>query len=257
MIVEFIGLPGSGKSTLMNQLFADRSSARDLRYLSEEAALLMVARRKFDRMFRIPLRLLPHGLAVQVCPKLWWRSWQRSECQVRFLAKHGAALGAFTSSGIHDAMSTVDRCRVIGNFLETCAAREFFDDAQLADRIVLFGEGLVQKSFMFVDHTDVAVEPADVIRYLEKIPLPDLIIHLRVPTSVSFDRMTGRASGLTERLKATDAATTRRFLDKAAHHLDLLSGWFARNHPDRMLAIDNQESAAPAVAAIRMRLTAL
>ena len=68
--------------------------------------------------------------------------------------------------------------------------------------------------------------------------------------------MMGRASGLTQRLKATDAAATRRFMDNAARHLDLLSGWFARNHPDRMLTIDNQESAASAAAAIRKRLAA-
>jgi thymidylate kinase len=256
VIVEFIGLPGSGKSTVMGQFFAGLPAQED-RYLSEEAALLMVARRKFDRILRTPLKLLPQGLALQVGPKVWLKSRQRSECGIRFLAKHGAALGAFTSSGIHDAMSTADRFRVIGNFLETGAFREFLDDPQIADRIVLFGEELVQRSFMFVDHSDVVVETADVVRYLEKIPLPDLVIHLRVSVSVSFERMTGRPRGLTQRLKALDAATTRRFLDKAARHLDLLSGWFARNHPDRMLTIDNQESAESAAAAIRMRLAAL
>jgi thymidylate kinase len=122
---------------------------------------------------------------------------------------------------------------------------------------VLFSEGLVQKSFMFVDYSNVVVEAADVVRYLEKIPMPDLVIHLRVSASVGFERMTGRASGVTQRLKSTDAATIRRFLDKAAHHLDLLSDWFASNQPDRMLTIDNEVSAASAAAAIRMRLAAL
>jgi hypothetical protein len=257
VIVEFIGLPGSGKSTLMSQLFDELPSSREVRYLPEEAALLMAARRKIDRIFRMPLKLLPHGLAMQVCPKVWWRSQQRSQSQVRFLAKHGAALGAFTSSGIHDAMSTVDRFRVIESFLETGAVREFLDETQLADQIVLFGEGLVQKSFMFVDHSDVVVDSADVARYLEKIPLPDLVIHLRVSASVSFERMMGRASGLTQRLKSTDAATIRRFLDKAAHHLELLSGWFAKNQPDRMLTIDNEADPASSSAAIRKRLSAL
>ena len=255
MIVEFIGLPGSGKSTVMQQLFSHSPAAQDARYLPEEAALLMAARLRIDRVFRTPLKFLPHGLALQVCPKLWWRSRQRSQCLVRFLAKHGAALGAFTSSAVHDAMSTADRFRVIESFLETGAVREFLEDTR--DRIVLFGEGLVQKSFMFVDHSDAVVEPAEVVCYLEKIPLPDLVINLRVSPSLSFERMTGRASGLTQRLKSTDAATIRRFLDKAAHHLDLLSGWFARNHPDRMLTIDNHESATSAATAIRRRLAAL
>jgi len=256
MIVEFLGLPGSGKSTVMNQLFAN-TSAQNVRILTEQAALLVVARRKFDRVLRMPLKVLPHGLAMQVCPRFWWKSRQRSQCQVSFLAKHGAALGAFTSSGIYEAMSTTDRFRVIEHFLDAAAGREFLDVTELKDQIVLFGEGLVQKSFMFVDHTEVAVETADVVRYLEKIPMPHLVIHLRVPTNVSFDRLTGRASGLTQRLKGTDASTIRRFLDKAAHHLDLVTGWFARNHPDRMLTIDNQESVASAAAAIRTRLAAL
>jgi thymidylate kinase len=256
VIVEFIGLPGSGKSTVMTHLFAD-SQSKDLRYLPEEAALLTVARRKFDRILRVPLKLLPRGLAMRVCPRFWWKCRQRSMSQVGFLAKHGAALGAFTSSSIHDAMSTADRFRVIEHFLDTGAAREFLDDPRLADKIVFFGEGLVQKSFMFVDHTDVAVDAADVVRYLEKIPLPDLVIHLRVSPSVSFKRMTGRANGLTQRLKRADEATIRRFLDKAAHHLDLLSGWFATNHPTRMLTIDNLESAESAAAVIRTRLAAL
>jgi hypothetical protein len=256
VIVEFIGLPGSGKTTLLSHLFAD-APEKAVRYLREEAALLMVARRRFDRPLRIPLQLMPHGLAMKVCPRFWWKCRQRSMCLVSFLAKYGAALGAFTSSGIYDAMSTVDRSRVIEHFLDTAATREFLDDAQLANRIVLFGEGLVQKSFMFVDHSDVAVETADVVRYLDKIPLPDLVIHLRVSPGVSFERLTGRASGLTQRLKGADAPTIRRFLDKAARHVDLLSEWFAKNHPERMLTIDNLESPAAAAAAVRARLAAL
>jgi thymidylate kinase len=256
VIVEFIGLPGSGKTTVMSHLFAE-TPGKDSRLLPEEAALLMVARRKFDRPLRVPLKLLPHGLAMKVCPRFWWKCRQRPMAQVSFLAKHGAALGAFTSSSIYDAMSTVDRSRVIEHFLDTAAAREFLDDPQLTGRIVFFGEGLVQKSFMFVDHSDVAIDAADVVRYLEKIPLPDLVIHLRVAPDVSFERLTGRASGLTQRLKGADAATIRRFLDKAARHLDLLSGWFAKNHPERMLTIDNLESAAAAAAVVRARLAAL
>jgi adenylate kinase family enzyme len=257
MIVEFIGLPGSGKTTLRRQFLADLSPAQEARYLSEETALLVVARRRIDRVFRIPLKLLPHGLAMRFCPKVWWRSMQRSESLVRFLVKHGAALGAFTSSGVHDAMSEVDRFRVIESFLETGAVREFLDDPQMADRVVLFGEGLVQKSLMFVDHSDVIGETAEAARYLENIPLPDLVIHVRVSTDVSIERMTGRSDGLTQRLKKADSATIRRFVGKASHHLELLSGWFAKNHPDRMLTIDNHQSAASAAAAIRERLLTL
>jgi hypothetical protein len=39
--------------------------------------------------------------------------------------------------------------------------------------------------------------------------------------------------------------------------VDLLSGWFATNHPTRMLTIDNLESAESAAAVIRTRLAAL
>jgi thymidylate kinase len=116
---------------------------------------------------------------------------------------------------------------------------------------------LVQKSFMFVDHSNVDGETADLVRYLENIPLPDLVIHVRASTSESLERMTGRADGLTQRLKQADASTIRLFLDKAERHLELLSGWLAKNHPDRLLTIDNHEGTASAAAAIRERLVTL
>lgn len=254
LVVEFIGLPGSGKTTLRQKFMAGLAPAQAARYLTEEAALMVVARRNIDAVFRAPLKLLPPGLSRRFLWTAWWRSSQRWTCTNRFLARHGAALGAFTLSPVYHAMSTLDRFRVIESFLETGAIHEFLDDSVLARHVVLFGEGLVQKSFMFVDRSETAGRETDVVRYLGGIPLPDLLINVRVSAEQAFGRMAGRASGLTQRLKSSDKETVQRFLGKAARHLDLLSGWFAANYPARMLTIENHCGIESAVDVMRERL---
>ena len=48
MIVEFIGLPGSGKTTMRSRLMSSFVNVEESRYLSVERAYLEVAKDKID-----------------------------------------------------------------------------------------------------------------------------------------------------------------------------------------------------------------
>ena len=66
---------------------------------------------------------------------------------------------------------------VIGSFLEIGSSWECIN-GRLSDKtVVLFDEGFVQKSFMFVDQSnDSRIETNHLHSYLVNIPLPDLIV---------------------------------------------------------------------------------
>ncbi len=94
MRVEFIGLPGVGKSTLRQDLLNHLQREDKKRYLSIEEAFLQISRLHIDNIYRRPLNYLPHYLALRLSNKLMNRSLMQFEAQNRFLADKGKALGA-------------------------------------------------------------------------------------------------------------------------------------------------------------------
>ena len=255
MHVEFIGLPGSGKTTSRRRLVSGFTCAGESRYFSSEHAYLDVAKNKIDPVFRLPLKILPRKQAIDLCMRLSHRSVRQEEAKTEFLANYGAALCAFMGSETCREMSEVDRNRVIGSFLVSGAFWQFINVPQMSDKVVLFEEGLVQKSFMFVDRVQSrATDQSRVFEYLENIPRPDLVVYVRASIDEAAQRMMSRPEGLTDRLKQADEATIRKFLESAQAHLDLISSWLAEHRPGVLVELENYDGAPDALDRVRSRI---
>lgn len=249
--VEFIGLPGVGKSTLRRDLLRQLHRIDKNRYLSSEEAFLQVSKMHIDTIYRRPLNYLPNSLALKLSGKLMNRSLMQFEAQNTFLADKGGALEAFFASNAYRNMSLKDRKVVISSFLETGSLWQCID-GKLPEKVaILFEEGFVQKSFMFVDYSnDSLIEGDKLCRYIENIPLPDLVIYVRADIKTCQSRMMARPEGLTERLKSADAQKITNFLTTANNHLKFVTTWFGDNCGEKLIEVNNEQEFGEVVSKI-------
>lgn len=230
MYIEFLGLPGSGKSTIQKQALDKLQADSSRMYFSAEEAFYRASLRNIDNIYKRPLSLLPAGIGEKFAAKLIKRTYMQSDAENRFLAKHGKALSAFFASDIYAQMKEEDRSLVIGSFMEAGSIRECVKDIA-AKGTVIFEEGLVQKSLMFVDHqTTTNPDTKNITDYLLNIPKPDLLVFIEVNIDDCHQRMLSRTDGLTTRLKKADAKTILSFLQRINSHLYEVSDWLKKNH---------------------------
>jgi len=258
MHVEFIGLPGSGKTTLRRNLLSSLQQDGESRCISSGEAFLEVSRDEIDRVFRYPLRLMPHSLALKLSRKLINRSLMQHEAQNRFMARHGAALEAFLGSETFGHMSVLDKERVIGSFLSMGALWQCTSIDSMKDKIVFSEEGLVQKSFMFVDRSQRNTEDKDrILRYLENIPRTNLVIFVCASIQTCWRRMLDRPDGLTDRLKQADEETIGLFLRASQAHLDIVMDWLSDNRQDSFVSLHSEKNNSSEFDAIKEKVKQL
>lgn len=242
MRVEFIGLPGVGKSTLRQNLLNHFHRIDKKRYLSTEEAFLQVSRLHIDNIYRRPINYLPRHMALRLSNKLMNRSLMQFEAQNRFLADKGKALEAYFTSNAYNNMSLKDRANVIGSFLEMGSLWQSIDGRLLEDVVIFFEEGFIQKSFMFVDHTHGSlIEKEKLCSYLENIPLPDVVIYVTANIETCQRRMMDRPDGLTERLKSADKDKVSNFLSAAQNHLKFVVEWLSDNCGKIIIEVNSEK----------------
>lgn len=258
MHIEFIGLPGAGKTTLRRKLLSSLHRDGDVRCISSEEAFLQVSKENIDRILRYPLKFLPHSAALAFAKKLANRSIMQFEAQNQFLANHGAAPDAFLSSDTYGHMSNLDRQRVIGSFLSMASLWQCTNVLSMKEKVIFFEEGLVQKSFMFVDHSQSGTNEKDkILCYLENIPRSDLVIYVSASMQTSWDRMQSRPDGLTDRLKHADDETIRYFLEVSLAHLDIVTEWLTDNRRENFVVMNSENRNASEFDAIKDKVKQL
>jgi thymidylate kinase len=174
MLIEFFGLPGSGKST-MSRMSADLLEARGLTV--EEVTFELDHRRKAHRRIltklvhilrfaaRYPVRAIGDGIVVASSGQATWK----------------------------------DGCKALFNwlFIASIAARK-----RAASQIVMLDQGVAQAlwSVRFAARRDAGLD-AMLRRARRAALLPDLVVHVRTDLHVVGDRLSARA-GRVSRLDA-------------------------------------------------------
>jgi len=241
-LVEFIGLPGAGKSTIHKKLVQYLQLEDNNLFLTSEEALMRTSVVKMDRVFRCILRILPYDFAIKFNNKLLNRSLMQFEAQNRFLAIWGKSFDAFLKSVEFNRMSIDERANVITYFIELGSVYECIRNQIPEKSIVFFEEGFVQKSFMFISTLQgEVVTQNDLFNYLDEIPVPDLIIYVKANFGSCFKRMLTRSEGLTIRLKNQKENDVINFLKASDNHLQKVVRWMEKNKSVTVLEIDNEK----------------
>jgi len=238
--VEFMGAPGSGKSTILAHLAKEMHRRRPGRFITTDDGFLIVARERVDKIYRVILRLLPYHLALRVSAKLLNRTLLQFEAQNRFLAQHGQALCAFLTSSASAPLTDDDRAIVLANFVEDGAMHTIMHDDLLQEAAIFFEEGLVQKSIMFVSQRGGDVECSQKLEdYLSSIPLPDLVIYVKTANDICSNRMTLRPRGVPQRLREIGNDSVLIFLERAQKHFDYVAASLQKNTAITLIEIDS------------------
>ncbi len=241
--IEFIGIPGVGKSTLMRMLVEKLRQQNNREYMTFEDAFHYVAKDKIDKGYRFILNALPRKIAERFISKIINRSLFQFDAQSRFLAHYGSAFQIVLASDEYNNMSHYDRGVVIANFLSLGSLYQAITE-QIVDNAVIFNdEGFVQKSMMFTSYKTQDKELNEsIISYFNNIPLPDLLIYVKADMSLCQERMFTRTKGLTARLKKLDKKARINFLLNSESLFEILVPWLQNERKVTVLQIDNSNS---------------
>mgnify|MGYP001424432222 FL=1 len=138
-------------------------------------------------------------------------------------------------------MTKEDRVSVISTFLQIGSLYECVVDKIPDQTMIVFDEGFIQKSFMFVStKKDFEMDRTPVHAYLDQIPLPHAVIRVRADLGSCYERLMTRQQGLTERLRRlNNVQRTKDFLLASEKHIDDVVCWLETNTQVEVLEVRN------------------
>ena len=155
------------------------------------------------------------------------------------MALWGKSFEHFLASEIYENMTSVERTRVIAAFLEIGAIFECIKQTLSIHKVVLFDECFIQKALMFISTEINYIDQQSVIRYLDHIPLPNLIIYVKANPKICVKRMYNRPSGLTNRLMNKNKHDIFIFLNSANELFTSIISYIKRKHLCKILEVEN------------------
>ncbi|HOO44651.1 MAG TPA: hypothetical protein PLM29_00375 [Deltaproteobacteria bacterium] len=200
--VEFIGTPGSGKSTIRSLLLESLNS-HEISCLSMEQALLSSLKLNVDGiLFKCFLNILPENLALKYAPLIFTRSALRYTAQNAFLSTHGKPVATFLSNNFFLQAPANEKEAVLSRFLLTASQYHLIREHIAEKMPVLFDEGFLQRSASLFVSTGKSSLPDTTFfsAYLDTIPLPDIVLYLNSDIKICLDRIMNRPKGLPDRL---------------------------------------------------------
>ena len=195
VIVEFIGLPGAGKTTLARGVMtalAERGVAC--------AAPMGEARGAAVSQSRLAgiAAVIGHVLRR---PRIAFRS---------------ASLIAGTRQP-----NALDLVKVTHNWLRVSAHFESIAAGRQGDRVEVFDQGIYQALWSIAYRAGNEALSPSLLSLAACVPPPDLVVDLEVAVSAARHRL-GQRSGLTSRLQWGSGAATSEDFQQAAHALELV-----------------------------------
>lgn len=241
---EFIGIPGSGKSTIRDRVVqASAKGQSGSVCIGSDEAFLRAAKEKIDRPYRWILNFVNKETGKKILARIGTRSYFEFRAQNKFLSLYGKALSAFLGSSRFERMSNEDRETVIGGLLSAGSRYMAIKEGPDYDGLVLFDEGLIQKTMMFVSDIENPLnETTSLEDYLNYIPSPNLIVYITADINRCVERMGGRSKGLTRRLRKTEPQNIVRFLKNADLYMKNLVEKIEKKGETKILKFNNNGS---------------
>ena len=244
MIIEFIGTPGAGKTTLMNPAVACLAAQGYRAWTVVDAARPLAARTLLGRAI---IRLAP---ARWHRPLLWQLFYAATRLErVRFLARHPRLMGRVWNFQRRRPLSAADRRHVRRWFNHQTGVYEFMRRRLEPADAVLFDEGFIHRVVQLFASEKEIPDPVEVRAYVDLLPRPDLLIYPTAPLDICRRRVTAR--GLWERFAVKPPEETARFLT-AAECAVAIAVEAARRRQWTILELDNGGD-DPAIAAGRLQ----
>lgn len=169
MIIEFTGLPGSGKST----------AAEHLVVAATKDGITVLTARDLSRLTRFPFLLgLQHRLSL-----LW------------SVMRRPRMAAALTLGLVRSTRSWFEKWYSFRHVVVTVTLLQRAHRVTEPSTLTVFDEGVCQRVFQaFVDAAGVA-DHRTVQRFLRDVPLPNVVVGLKVPPETALARVRSRGHG--------------------------------------------------------------
>lgn len=209
MIIEFIGGPGAGKTTLIPTVIESLQERGIKAYTVVDAARPYARRTVWGKLVG---HLAPPSLRR---PLLWQIFYRLSALyRLKFLLKHPRLIWrVWRSQWRRPAAADARRRKVLYWFFRLIGYYEFLQAHLQPREALIFDEGFVHRVVQL--HASGVEEPvpAQIWAYLDLLPPPDWVIFIQAPPEVCERRIYSR--GLWERLRHKDPAEISRFVANA------------------------------------------
>lgn len=187
MIIEFIGTPGAGKTSLLPVV------VEFLRQRGTDARTIIEAARPYAERTRIGAavkRIAPHKLRR---PLLWQVFYRLSLIyRVRFVLGH-VKLMLHVVRGQARRPATSDlRLHVLRSFFRFVGYYECLRTHARPNDALIVDQGFVHRALELHASDSGELDPMQVRRYIDLLPEPDLLIYVRAPREVCEKRVRNR-----------------------------------------------------------------
>ena len=233
MIVEFIGTPGAGKTTLVPVVSA---------YLNERGyqadAVLDAARPFAGRTFpgKVAKTILPRKLRN---PVLWqifyYSSYFRRK---KFLRLHPTLMQTVRHHQAERPITQSDFDHVMKWFVHLTGYYQFFSDLMQVDDAVVYDEGFVHRVVQLFASENEEPDFTLVANYLDLIPKPDLVVFTNTPVEICEERVIQR--GVWERFQKKGPEATSTFISHASEVVNFSAGYL-RDRQWNLVEVQNGE----------------
>jgi hypothetical protein len=245
VVVEMIGTPASGKSTLVGAVLAGLQDAGYRPSRPMDAARPAMRKTSIGAVVG---RVVPSPVRDKILWQLFLLHGRRQRFQ---FASANPRLADLVARSQRDRPAAADATtrRVSHWFWRMAGDRAVLLRASDAGEALVFDEGFLHRVVQLF--ASVVEEPneAQIRGYIDLVPAPDLVVVVRAPVAVCLDRI--RKRGLRPDLAALPVEDLDDFVRHAAHAVDLaLAAAVGRGWP--AVAVENH-GVEPATAAARVR----
>ncbi|MEZ4776432.1 MAG: hypothetical protein R3D00_24870 [Bacteroidia bacterium] len=233
-LIEFLGLPGSGKTTLVpfiNTVMAEKGhvifSRRDVRLLH-----VCGGYRKFQIAQKFP------SIVKRALVKVFFQfNHTESFYTEKFIQKYPDLVAYVLKTSAKNGVNEKIRRNSIRWFLSLGAIYQLAEEIMPPDAYLLLDEGFCQKVLNLFVSVDKDPNLSKVKKYLEMIPLPDTVLFIQTDETIAFDRMKHRGP-IKRLLDATDDEL-KSFLSRAKGSTDFVKIFLSDS--TRLVILDNSE----------------
>ena len=187
MIVEFIGLPGAGKSTLM-QAAKDTWNQLGLKALPASEIGPYYLRRTL--LGRIICLITPTKRETWVLNGIYRRFIHLY--RVKFALKNPKLAWQVINFILHRPLPWKDKKVILGWFFRDASYYEFYQERLRPEELLLLEEGIVHRATSLYASPVERLDPNQIRRYISALPRPDLIIWIHTSLDTSVERVISR-----------------------------------------------------------------
>ena len=251
--VEFIGIPGSGKTTLVASAHTALGDSGVKTVTLAEAVSIGMKRGVGDRLIDVVMTRLPKRMLTRYSESGFIRSNALLVSLIDFMAAHPRSASAFLDGQARRADFELGTELVIRWYLQLVARYQLASTSLDEDHVLLLDEGFAQRAITGFAHRFSEADHEDLSAYLAASPRPDLLVHLAVGTDLAAERLDERGEPeATKRLwdTGTDPA---RFLADTRRCVEYVVG-VARESGWEVLELDGSGDLATVTGSVVARI---